>query len=112
MILTLEYTTPGHKGFKAGNPGKPKGALSPKTKAWEELGEFICHAGAERYMNALTALEDDKFLEKYAYILEFFKPKLARTDSVQATVDLNQMDVEKAREITDSYLKSKKADNA
>jgi hypothetical protein len=69
------------KRFEKGHKGlKPKGAVSAKTKAWEELGDFICHAGAERYMNALIALEDDKFLEKYAYILEFFKPKLARSE--------------------------------
>jgi hypothetical protein len=76
----LDYVAKGTNKFKAGNPGKPKGAVSEKTKAWEELGDFICHAGAERYMNALVALEDDKFLEKYAYILEFFKPKLARSE--------------------------------
>lgn len=76
----MDYVAKGTNKFKAGNPGKPKGAVSEKTKAWEELGDFICHAGAERYMNALVALEDDKFLEKYAYILEFFKPKLARSE--------------------------------
>ncbi len=64
----------GHKGFK------PVGAISAKTKAWEELGTFIVQDGAVRYMNALKALEDDKFVERFEHVLEYFKPKIARTE--------------------------------
>ena len=64
----------GHKGLK------PVGAISAKSRAWEELGEYIGSAGAQRYMDALKALEDDKFIEKFTYVLEFFKPKLARSE--------------------------------
>lgn len=76
----MVYTKKGRKGFSKGNPGKPKGAVSAKTKAWKELGEFICNAGAGRYMEALMGLEDKDYLDKYAHVLEFFKPKLARTE--------------------------------
>jgi hypothetical protein len=65
---------------KSGNPeGRPQGAISERTKRWEELGEYITTAGAERAMEALNALPDEEFLEQYAKFLEYFKPKQART---------------------------------
>lgn len=67
--------------FKKGHPGlKPVGAVSAKTKAWDALGTFIVQEGAERYMNALKALEDDKYVERFEHVLEYFKPKLARSE--------------------------------
>lgn len=67
--------------FKKGHKGlKPKGAISAKTRAWEELGTFIAQDGAERYMNALKAMPDEKYVERFEHVLEYFKPKLARTE--------------------------------
>ena len=67
--------------FKKGHKGlKPVGAISQKTKAWEELGEYIAQDGAQRYMVALKRLEDDKFVDRFEHVLEFFKPKLARKE--------------------------------
>lgn len=68
---------PGHKGFK------PKGTLSNKTKAWENLGEFITEAGAERVKEILATCPPDKFLMYYTMLLEYFKPKLARVDTLE-----------------------------
>jgi hypothetical protein len=69
---------PFEKG-KTGNPnGRPRGAVSEKTKLWEELGHYIVEGGAQRAMVALQSLEDDEFLDKYMTMLEYFKPKQAR----------------------------------
>ena len=64
--------------FEKGNPGKPKGAVSEKTKMWEELGQYIVTEGAERAMQVLAKMDDDQFLEQYMKMLEYFKPKQAR----------------------------------
>lgn len=65
----------GHKGFK------PKGAISEKTKAWENLGEFITESGAERVKLILASCEPEDFIKYYTTLLEYFKPKLARSES-------------------------------
>lgn len=65
--------------LKKGHGGlKPKGAVSEKTKMWEELGQYIVTEGAERAMQVLAKMDDDQFLEQYMKMLEYFKPKQAR----------------------------------
>ena len=65
----------GHKGFK------PKGAVSEKVKAWENLGEFITESGADRVKTILASCEPEDFIKYYTILLEYFKPKLARSES-------------------------------
>lgn len=67
--------------FEKGNTGKPKGAKSQKTLAWEHLGDFITESGAERVKEILSNCPPDKFMVYYPLLLEYFKPKLARTES-------------------------------
>lgn len=72
---------PFEKG-KSGNPnGKPAGILSEKTKQWNELKDSIVTIHAERFNSILATLEDEKFIDSYVKILEYFQPKLARTES-------------------------------
>lgn len=81
---------------RTNNPnGKPKGAVSQKTKAWEELGEFFTEEGAKKamdiinYYGEIVQKEDgsktfrnaDKFLLHYSNLMEYFKPKLQRSES-------------------------------
>jgi hypothetical protein len=47
----------GHKGFK------PKGAVSEKVKAWENLGEFITESGADRVKTILASCEPESKVE-------------------------------------------------
>ena len=71
------------KGFQKGNKlslGRPKGSKDVKTEQWSLLGEYITQQGADRYMNALIALEDKDYVDKFEKILEYFKPKLARSE--------------------------------
>jgi hypothetical protein len=82
--------------FKKGHSGyKPKGAKGVKTQAWEELGEFFTKEGAENAMRIINSYAEvvqneegeenfrnpDKFLLHYSNLLEYFKPKLARTET-------------------------------
>lgn len=69
-------------GFKKGNThgGRTKGSKSGKTKAWDELGDYIIDKGAKRYMALLSKLDQEEFLKRFETILEYFKPKQQRTD--------------------------------
>jgi hypothetical protein len=72
-------------GFKkgvSGNPkGKPKGALSEKTKAWDSLGDFLTEEGAEKAREIIRNAPPDKFIFYYTMFIEYFKPKRSREDS-------------------------------
>jgi hypothetical protein len=64
---------------KSGNPsGRPVGAVSEKTKLWDQLGNYVVSQGAERAMHILSTMEDEEYLKYYMTMLEFFKPKQAR----------------------------------
>ena len=99
---------------KTNNPnGRPKGAKGVKTKAWEELGDFFTKEGAENamkiinYYGEIVQKEDgsedfrnaDKFLLHYSNLLEYFKPKLARTETkVEADVSISGIKFEDAED--------------
>mgnify|MGYP001582590991 CR=1 FL=1 len=96
--------------FAPGTKGKPPGAVSAKTKAWEELGDYIVGEGAALYMQSIKKLPEDKYQERFEHILEYFKPKLARQELLgKDGKDLFQgMDEDAAKAILDAYKKSKK----
>lgn len=66
------------KGKKTG--GKVKGSLNAKTKQWEALGEAIVTTHAERFNQILMEAGDENFQKYFTMILEYFKPKQARTE--------------------------------
>jgi hypothetical protein len=67
--------------FQKGNKlGKLKGQHS-KTQEWEELGDAIKTRHSNRFNEILDTLPDEKFIDKYLQVLEYFKPKLARTEN-------------------------------
>ncbi len=70
----------GHKGYK------PVGAVSERVKAWEQLGDFITDAGAIRVKQILATCDEETFLKYYGQFMEYFKPKLSRSE---AKVDTN-----------------------
>jgi hypothetical protein len=74
----------GHKGLK------PKGAISKKTEQWNELAESITTVHTERFNAVLGTMEDKDFLEIYLKVLEYFKPKLSRSEVKQENTHIVQ----------------------
>jgi hypothetical protein len=79
--------------FKKGeinNPkGRSKGAVGKKTEIWNEIGAWFATDGIESYKANLMELMDSddpdtklKAMDKFNALIEFFKPKLARTELV------------------------------
>lgn len=80
-VINGKHTDMAKKGtFQANNPGKPKGAINKKTRAWNLLGDFFTEAGAERAKEIIIQADDKEFMMYYEKLLEYFKPKLNRTD--------------------------------
>lgn len=60
---------------------KSRRGKSVKTKQWELLGEKITNEYTERVFKYFDSLKDDKdFYQAYLNILEYFRPKLQRTE--------------------------------
>jgi hypothetical protein len=70
---------PIQKGHTNNPSGRSVGSKNKRTKEWEALGESIVNEHTERFNRLLAEIKDDAFLDKYIQILEYFKPKLART---------------------------------
>ncbi len=70
--------------FKEGHPGlKPKGAISEKTRVWNEISEWFKGEGIEAYQEKLMDMKDEnpnEFLKRFEAMLEYFQPKLSRTE--------------------------------
>lgn len=72
----------------SGNPeGKPRGAISTKTKEWHAWGEYIVGETMPLYVQNLDdmmASGDERVrqeaMKRFESILEYFKPKLSRSD--------------------------------
>jgi DNA-binding Lrp family transcriptional regulator len=69
---------PFEKGV-SGNPnGRPQGAVSERTKMWNELAEWFTQQGAAKCMRIMDEMEDEEYIKHYTALLEYFKPKQAR----------------------------------
>jgi hypothetical protein len=66
----------GHKGFK------PVGSKHLKTIEWEQFGRELLEKGMPRALDIMETCEDDKFMNHFTGLLEYFKPKLARVDNL------------------------------
>lgn len=83
--------------FEKGNNlgGRTNGSLSAKTKQWNELGEFIANEGAKKYLSIIMKLSDDEFQDRYEKILEYFKPKLQRSEiEIKESINWSEIPLE------------------
>jgi hypothetical protein len=65
--------------------GRKPGSLNERTKQWDELGKAILEGHAERANTVLASLDDEKFIDQYCKLLEYFRPKLQRSEVKQDT---------------------------
>lgn len=87
---TEKYGRDKNGKFTEGNPGKPQGAKSEKTKQWELLSEKITDKYTKRVYDYLDSIEDNKeFFNAYLSLIEYFKPKLNRTDLKTDNSEIN-----------------------
>ena len=63
--------------------GRTPGTKNQKTLEWEALGEALVSKHSERANKVLASLDDEKFLDAYGKLLEYFKPKQSRQEVKQ-----------------------------
>lgn len=79
--------------FLKGSGGKPKGSFSKKTHAWMQLGDFITESGAQRAVSVMKNADDKEFMTMYTSLLDYFKPKMARTINENINTEVPQYDM-------------------
>jgi hypothetical protein len=82
--------------FKKGIPrptkaGRKKGVKNLKTQQWEELGKSLIETHSARANQILATCDDDVFIDNFNKLLEYFRPKLARTELTGADGDAIQV---------------------
>lgn len=66
---------------KSGNPnGRPKGAKGKKTQQWEQFAEWMMNEGMSKFQDELDKLEGKQYIEAVQNMIEYFQPKLSRTE--------------------------------
>jgi hypothetical protein len=71
------------KGFKKGHTkvgGKVKGTPNKKTAQWETFSEYLLNGGLIRFQEELDKLQGKDYTNTVIALLEYHKPKLARTE--------------------------------
>lgn len=100
------------KKGKSGNPnGKPAGTKSQKTLQWEALGTMMvedCTEKVMQYLNDLWRKDKEAYFKAYTQLLEYFKPKLGRTEhtgkdgtELQTTTIIQVMESDHAKRLSE-----------
>lgn len=68
------------KEGKSGNPaGRKKGAKGKRTEHWEVFSRYCLEGELEKFRKELDKLEGKEYVTVFLQLLEFHKPKLARS---------------------------------
>jgi hypothetical protein len=74
------------------NPkGKPKGAVSLKTRGWQLLAETITTTLTDKFMEEMDKLEGTAYINAYLNMMEYFKPRLSRVESKVENTNVEQV---------------------
>jgi hypothetical protein len=66
----------GHKRYG----GRVVGSKNQRVIEWEQFGKQLLEFGLPRAMGIMETCEDDDFMMYMNQYIEYFKPKLARTE--------------------------------
>ncbi len=70
---------PAKKGHKKIG-GRKQGTPNKKTEQWEAFAEYCLNGGLEKFQKEMNKLKGKDYVYAFTNLLEFHKPKLARTE--------------------------------
>ena len=83
------------------NPnGRPKGSLSAKTQGWELLKETITTGLTDKFMREMESLEGTAYINAYLNVMEYFKPKLSRSEVISQNENIETITVTLSQTLT------------
>jgi len=84
---------PFKKGVTTNPEGRPKGAKGKKTVQWEVFSEYCLNGGLEKLETEIKSLEGKDYVNAMFQLLEYHKPKLARTEVTGADGEKMQIEI-------------------
>lgn len=76
--------------------GSRKGIKNKKTQQWEDFCEYSLGGGLEKFRAELDKLNGKEYVQAYLTLLEYHKPKLARSE-VNLEGNLNIQDISQTK---------------
>lgn len=70
---------------RAKTGGITKGQQWKKTLEWEDFGQKLMQIGLPRMLDIMEQSTDEEFAKHFKDLLEYFKPKMQRTEITQQT---------------------------
>lgn len=67
-------------GGKRKNAGKKKGSKNLKTIEWEQFGRTVIDGNLQQVQDYMNSLDGKNNFEAWLKLIEYFKPKLTRSD--------------------------------
>jgi len=68
------------KGHTNNPAGKPVGTKNRKTLEWEAFGKDFTSEAMPRVKDIMARANNDDYMKYFAMLIEYFQPKLARTE--------------------------------
>jgi len=90
-VNTIKNLKPIQKGETRNPSGRPQGAISKKNEQWAVLHESIAGIHTKRFNEVLSKLDDEKFMDNYLRIIEYFKPRLQRAENINMNAELDRV---------------------
>lgn len=90
------------KRTKSPNSGIRKGQKIKRTLEWEEFGKKVIEGNLPTIQAYIDGLPDEKKFEAFLKIVDYFKPRLARTES--QNLDKNGDPTDPVREIRIKFI--------
>lgn len=93
--------------FKKGQGGNRKGIKNKKTQvkeaigldSWENLQRYLLNEGADKFIEEVSKMKGHAFAINFLQAIEYFKPKLARTESnVNVKAEVKNFVIELSKE--------------
>lgn len=69
------------EGNKCGQ-GRPAGSKNSKTERWEKFTQLLMNDGLDKFERELAKLEGKEYIKVIIDMMEFFQPKLRRSENV------------------------------
>jgi hypothetical protein len=79
------------KGVSPNPNGRPKGTVSEKTRGWNLLKDAITTDLTDKFMTEMEKLDGQQYINAYLNVLEFFRPRLSRTESKVENTNVEQV---------------------
>jgi hypothetical protein len=87
---------PVQKGQVLNPNGRGKGTKNKKTVQWENFVKYSLSWGLKKFQKEMAKLEGKDFTDQYLKLLEYFKPKLSRTQGVTSNLNYDISNMPKA----------------